>query len=161
MVALIPPWRNAEECSISFLIKRKQTIWLRKILSGSQRRCVSVLQIGRKHLKRSNCFWKISRKTRPTGTFVFCSAWACEPRNCLEPRHIAENGSTITIEQAVVMEKGTAVIGHPKSFDSYRTVPVPRNVQYCARMLRAVETKRIRWSGFREWTISKTEQKKS
>ena len=39
----------------------------------------------------------------------------------LEPRHIAEDGSTITIEQAVCMDKGTATLGTPKSFDSYRT----------------------------------------
>ena len=47
-----------------------------------------------------------------------------------------EDGSLITIEQAVVMEKGTAMIGTPKSFDSYRCVPVPMNFRYCARLLR-------------------------
>lgn len=74
---------------------------------------------------------------------MLCTGMRTQELLGLEPRHIAEDGSTITIEQAVVMEKGTAVIGPPKSFDSYRTVPVPRNVQYCARMLRAVETKYV------------------
>ena len=54
----------------------------------------------------------------------------------LEPRHIAEDGSAITIEQAVVMEKGTAKIGTPKSFDSYRCIPVPENLRCCAVLLR-------------------------
>lgn len=61
----------------------------------------------------------------------------------LEPRHITADGSFITIEQAVVMEKGTSVIGTPKSFDSYRTIPVPVNVRYCARLLCAGNTKFI------------------
>jgi integrase len=54
----------------------------------------------------------------------------------LEPRHIARDGSTITIEQALVRIKGSVAIGTPKSYDSYRTVPVPPMVQYCARELR-------------------------
>ena len=48
------------------------------------------------------------------------------------------------------MEKGSAEIGPPKSQDSYRTVPIPRNVQYCARLLRAVDTKFIWERGKRE-----------
>lgn len=74
---------------------------------------------------------------------MLCTGMRTQELLGLESRHIAEDGSTITIEQAVVMEKGTAVIGTPKSYDSYRTVPVPRNVQYCARLLRAVDTKYI------------------
>lgn len=54
----------------------------------------------------------------------------------LEPRHIARDGSAITIEQALVRIKGSVAIGTPKSYDSYRTVPVPPMVQYCARELR-------------------------
>lgn len=54
----------------------------------------------------------------------------------LEPKHIAEDGSTIRVEQALTRIKGTAVISTPKSFDSYRTIPVPRNVRYYAVMLR-------------------------
>lgn len=61
----------------------------------------------------------------------------------LEPRHISDDGSRITIEQAVVMEKGTAVIGTPKSYDSYRTIPVPKTVRYCARLLAATDKKFI------------------
>lgn len=47
----------------------------------------------------------------------------------LEPRHISEDGSTIVIEQAVNMVKGTAVVGTPKSRDSYRVIPVPPVLQ--------------------------------
>ena len=54
----------------------------------------------------------------------------------LEPRHIAEDGSSIIIEQALSRDKGTAVLGTPKSFDSYRNIPVPENIRYCARLLR-------------------------
>lgn len=54
----------------------------------------------------------------------------------LEPRHIAEDGSAIRVEQALTRIKGTAVISTPKSFDSYRTIPVPRSVRYYAVMLR-------------------------
>lgn len=38
----------------------------------------------------------------------------------LEPRHIAEDGSSIQILQAVNMVKGTAVIGQPKSTELCR-----------------------------------------
>lgn len=54
----------------------------------------------------------------------------------LEPRHIAKDGSSITIEQALVRIKGSVAIGTPKSYDSYRTIPVPPMVQHCARELR-------------------------
>ena len=59
----------------------------------------------------------------------------------LEPRHIAADGSAITIEQAVVRVKGSIAIGTPKSYDSYRTIPVPEMVQYCARLLRDTDKK--------------------
>ena len=61
----------------------------------------------------------------------------------LEPRHIAKDGSTITIEQALVRIKGSVAIGTPKSYDSYRTIPVPPLVQYCARELRNTDDKFI------------------
>ena len=61
----------------------------------------------------------------------------------LEPRHIAKDGSTITIEQALVRIKGSVAIGTPKSFDSYRTIPVPPMTQYCARALRETTDKFI------------------
>lgn len=54
----------------------------------------------------------------------------------LEPRHIAADGSTITVEQAVTRIKGTAVLSSPKSFDSYRTIPVPQIVRRYAISLR-------------------------
>ena len=54
----------------------------------------------------------------------------------LEPRHIARDGSAITIEQALVRIKGSVAIGTPKSYDSYRTIPVPPMVQYRAKELR-------------------------
>ena len=62
----------------------------------------------------------------------------------LEPRHIAKDGSTITIEQALVRVKGSVDIGTPKSQDSYRTIPVPENVRYCAKLLRDT-TNRFIW----------------
>lgn len=61
----------------------------------------------------------------------------------LEPCHIEEDGSMIYIRQAVKMVKGTARVGLPKSQDSYRDIPVPPNVQWCARALRVVDTKFI------------------
>lgn len=61
----------------------------------------------------------------------------------LEPRHIAKDGSTITIEQALVRIKGSVAIGTPKSYDSYRTIPVPPLAQYCARELRTTDDKFI------------------
>lgn len=61
----------------------------------------------------------------------------------LEPRHIAVDGSTIEIQQAINMVKGTAVVGVPKSRDSYRTIPVPENVRYCAVNLRDTPKKYI------------------
>lgn len=54
----------------------------------------------------------------------------------LEPRHIAEDGSTIHIEQAVQQVKGTVVVGPPKSRDSYRVVPVPKELWDSAKFLR-------------------------
>ena len=66
----------------------------------------------------------------------------------LEPRHIAKDGSTIIIEQAVVRVKGSIAIGTPKSYDSYRTIPVPEMVQYCARLLRDTDKKFV-------WEVSK------
>ena len=61
----------------------------------------------------------------------------------LEPRHIARDGSTITIEQALVRIKGSVAIGTPKSYDSYRMIPVPPMVQYCALALRDTTDKFI------------------
>ena len=61
----------------------------------------------------------------------------------LEPRHIREDGSVITIEQAVVRIKGGIAIGPPKSWDSYRRIPVPPGLQSCARWLRNTDRKFI------------------
>ena len=59
----------------------------------------------------------------------------------LEPRHIDTDGSHIRIEQAINMQKGTAVVGLPKSRDSYRTIPVPQSLRWCAVALRQTEKK--------------------
>ena len=72
---------------------------------------------------------------------LLCTGMRTQELLGLEPRHIAEDGSIIVIEQAVVMEKGTAMIGTPKSFDSYRSVPVPSKFRYCARLLRDTDKK--------------------
>lgn len=61
----------------------------------------------------------------------------------LEPRHIAEDGSVIEIQQAVVRIKGGVAIGPPKSRDSYRRIPVPPKLQYCAIRLRDTNRKFI------------------
>ena len=61
----------------------------------------------------------------------------------LEPRHIEPDGSVIHIEQAINMQKGTATIGIPKSRDSYRNIPVPKSLQYCAMTLRETDRKYI------------------
>ena len=67
---------------------------------------------------------------------MLCTGMRGQEMLGLEPRHIAKDGSSINIEQAVVRIKGSVAIGEPKSQDSYRTIPVPDNVQYCARLLR-------------------------
>ena len=61
----------------------------------------------------------------------------------LEPRHIEPDGSVIHIEQAINMQKGTATIGVPKSRDSYRNIPVPKSLRYCAVALRETDRKYI------------------
>ncbi len=61
----------------------------------------------------------------------------------LEPRHIKEDGSLISICQAVNLVKGTVVVGVPKSQDSYRDVPVPPHLRECAIFLRTTEDKYI------------------
>lgn len=69
----------------------------------------------------------------------------------LEPRHIELDGSVIHIRQAINMEKGTAVVGTPKSRDSYRDIPVPVNLRYCAIALRTTNKKYI-------WEAGKLDQ---
>ena len=54
----------------------------------------------------------------------------------LEPRHIEEDGSVIQIRQAINMVGGTAVVGVPKSRDSYRDIPVPPVLRPYALSLR-------------------------
>ena len=61
----------------------------------------------------------------------------------LEPQHIEEDGSVIHIRQAVNLVKGSVHVGVPKSRDSYRDIPVPPNLRWCARELRKVDTKFI------------------
>lgn len=61
----------------------------------------------------------------------------------LEPKHISEDGSVIQICQATNMVKGTVVVGAPKSRDSYRDIPIPPNLRYCAIRLRDTKKKYI------------------
>lgn len=63
----------------------------------------------------------------------------------LMPKHIAEDGSQIIVEQAVTMVRGTAVISTPKSYSGYRTIPVPESVRHCAVALRETDADYI-WS---------------
>lgn len=69
----------------------------------------------------------------------------------LEPKHIAEDGSVIQIRQAINMVKGTVTVGQPKSRDSYRDVPVPQNLRWCAVRLRNTDMKYI-------WEVGKKDQ---
>ena len=64
----------------------------------------------------------------------------------LQPKHIAFDGSKIDVHQAVVMQKGTAVIGPTKTRESYRTIPVPMNLRQCAIKLRNTD-KEYCWYG--------------
>lgn len=67
----------------------------------------------------------------------------------LEPSHITEDGAVIHIRQAVNMVKGSAVVGVPKSRDSFRDIPVPPNLRPYAVKLRTTELKYI-WEAGRE-----------
>ena len=67
----------------------------------------------------------------------------------LEPRCISEDGSIIHIIQAINMVKGTATVGTPKSRDSYRDIPVPPNLRYCAVFLRNTDKKYV-WEAGKE-----------
>ena len=60
----------------------------------------------------------------------------CQEILALEPKHIEEDGSVIHICQAINMVKGTAVVGTPKSRDSYRDIPVPPVLRPYALFLR-------------------------
>ena len=60
----------------------------------------------------------------------------CQEILALEPKHIEEDGSVIHVCQAINMVKGTAVVGTPKSRDSYRDIPVPPVLRPYALFLR-------------------------
>ena len=59
----------------------------------------------------------------------------------LEPRYIEPDGSVIYIRQAVVMEKGTPVIGSPKTLTSVRSIPIPASLRKYAVALRSTNDK--------------------
>lgn len=89
---------------------------------------------------------ELSREEQIRLVREYCSSQFVSRGMCVDfAIHDTDSGNPhfhiIVIEQAVVMEKGTAVIGTPKSQDSYRTVPIPKSVRYCARLLRNVPTK--------------------
>ena len=73
--------------------------------------------------------------------FLLCTGMRSQELLGLEPHHIKADGSEINIAQAMVMVKGTASIGTPKSNDSYRTIPIPESARYYARLLRQTEDK--------------------
>lgn len=61
----------------------------------------------------------------------------------LEPRHISEDGSMIAVRQAVKMNKGSIIVGQPKSRHSIRDIPVPESLRWCAITLRNTPDKFI------------------
>lgn len=78
----------------------------------------------------------------------------------LEPRHIAVDGSSINITQAVVMEEGSSAIGPTKTHDSVRKVPVPEMVRYCAQRLRETDKKFIWEAGRKDMPCNPTHFRK-
>ena len=54
----------------------------------------------------------------------------------LEVKHIAPDGSSLKIEQAVSQDHGKAYLGPPKSRSGYRDIPIPEKLRYCAVALR-------------------------
>ena len=67
---------------------------------------------------------------------MLCTGMRTQELLALEPRYIAEDGSTIYIRQAVVLVKGTVKIGPPKSRDSLRDIPIPTDFRPYAIALR-------------------------
>lgn len=67
----------------------------------------------------------------------------------LETRHIAEDGSTITVEQAVTRSKGSAFISDTKTFSSRRVVPVPERARKYAIQLRNCSSGGLIWESDR------------
>jgi len=61
----------------------------------------------------------------------------------LEPQDISEDGAVIHVRKAVKRVKGTAYVGSPKSFESYRDIPVPPFLREVAKALRDVQTKYV------------------
>lgn len=63
----------------------------------------------------------------------------------LEPRHIAEDGSQIIVEQAVQLVKGTVFVGPVKTDCSARKIPLPTALWDCAKNLRTSTDKKFIW----------------
>ena len=61
----------------------------------------------------------------------------------LEPLHIAEDGSLVRVEQAVVLFKGKVSVSTPKTEAGYRNIPVPKSLQGYAKKLRETDRKFI------------------
>lgn len=57
----------------------------------------------------------------------------------LMPKHIEPDGSWIYVRQAVSLVHGEVIISEPKSYKSYRNVPVPPNLQKYAIALRETD----------------------
>jgi integrase len=62
----------------------------------------------------------------------------------LEPRHIADDGAYVLVDQAVKRIKGTVEIGDTKNISSFRVIPVPETVRPSAIALRQT-TKKFIW----------------
>ena len=123
------------------LIRRNPVRYAEKLRKRppQEKECFSLDEVNllMEHLPQNRIGWSIR--------LLLASGLRSQELLALEPRHIAEDGSSITVNQAVTMVKGTAMVSTPKSYDSYRTVILPKKVRYCAIALRQTNAKFI-WS---------------
>lgn len=61
----------------------------------------------------------------------------------LQSIHISEDGSMLSVRQAVKLDRGSVTIGEPKSRHSIREVPIPESLRWCAIALRNTTDKFI------------------
>lgn len=100
------------------------------------------LRILMKHLPDNKIGWSIR--------IMLVTGMRTQEITGLEKHHISEDGSRISIEQAVIHVKGTAEIGPCKTNTSYRVVPIPRIMRQYAIKLRENCTGTLIWESPRK-----------